>query len=55
MVNNPDMLSAIDGRHVRVKAHVDAYLASEIRIVSVRAVAEQRAGIKLDDAAFRRC
>ncbi len=53
MVNNPDMLSAIDERHVRVKAHVDA-ARNEIRIVSVSAIAEQRAGIKLDDAAFRR-
>jgi hypothetical protein len=51
MVNNPDMLSAIDGRHVRVKAHVDA-AHNEIRIVSVSAIAQ--AGIKLDDAAFRR-
>ena len=53
MVNNPDMLSAIDGHHVRAKAHLDA-ARNEIRIVSVSAIAEQRTGIKLDDAAFRR-
>jgi hypothetical protein len=53
MVSNPEALSAIDGRHVKVKALVDA-ARSQLRIVSVNAIAEQRAGIKLDDAAFRR-
>jgi hypothetical protein len=53
MVDNPEALSAIAGRHVKVKALVDA-ARSQLRIVSVSAIAEQRAGIKLDDAAFRR-
>ncbi len=53
MISNPEALSAIDGRHVKVKALVDA-ARSQLRIVSVSAIAEQRAGIKLDDAAFRR-
>jgi hypothetical protein len=53
MVSNPEALSAIDGRHVRVKALVDA-ARSQLRIVAVSAIAEQGAGIKLDDAAFRR-
>lgn len=53
MVSNPEVLSGIDGRHVKVKALVDA-ARSQLRVVSVSAIAEQRAGIKLDDAAFRR-
>jgi hypothetical protein len=53
MVSNPEALSGIDGRHVKVKAHVDM-ARNQIRIVSVSAIAEQRAGIKPDDAAFRR-
>jgi hypothetical protein len=53
MVSNPEALSGIDGRHVRLKAHVDT-ARNQIRVVSVSAIAEQRAGIKLDDAAFRR-
>jgi hypothetical protein len=53
MVSNPQVLSGANGRHVKVKAIVDA-ARSELRIVSVSAIAEQRAGIKLDDAAFRR-
>jgi hypothetical protein len=53
MVSNPEALSGIDGHHVKVKAHVDT-ARNQIRIVSVSAIAEQRAGIKLDDAAFRR-
>jgi hypothetical protein len=53
MVSNPEALSGIDGRHVKVKALVDA-ARSQLRIVSVSAIAEQRAGVKLDDAAFRR-
>jgi hypothetical protein len=47
------MLGGIDGRHVTVKALVDA-AQSQLRVVSVTAIAEQRTGIKLDDAAFRR-
>jgi len=53
MVSNPEALTGIDGRHVKVKAHVDT-ARNQIRIVSVSAIAEQRVGIKLDDAAFRR-
>jgi hypothetical protein len=53
MVSNPETLSGVDGRHVKVKAHVDP-ARNQLRIVSVSAIAEQRAGIKLDDAAFRR-
>jgi hypothetical protein len=53
IVSNPELLSAINGHHVRVKAHLDAAL-NQISIVSVTAIPDQRAGIKLDDAAFRR-
>ena len=53
MVINPEGLSGIDGRHVKVKALVDL-ARSQLHIVSVSAIAEQRTGIKLDDAAFRR-
>lgn len=53
MVSNPEALSGIDGRHVKVKAQVDT-ARNEIRILSVTDIAEQRVGIKLDDAAFRR-
>jgi hypothetical protein len=53
MVSNPEMLGGTDGRHVRVKGQLDV-AQSQIRIVSVRAIAEQQAGVKLDDAAFRR-
>jgi hypothetical protein len=52
-VSNPEILSGIDVRHVRVKAHVDAALG-QIRILWVGAIVDERAGIKLDDAAFRR-
>jgi hypothetical protein len=52
-VSNPEALSGTDGRHVRVRAHVDA-TQGQIRILSVGAIADERAGIKLDDAAFRR-
>jgi hypothetical protein len=53
MVSNPEMLSAIDGHHVKVKALVDAS-QSQIRIVSVSAIADEQTGIRLHDAAFRR-
>ena len=53
MVINPEMLSAIDGHHVKVKAHLDM-ARNQLRIISVSAIPEQRAGIKFDDAAFRR-
>jgi hypothetical protein len=53
IVSNPEILGGIDGRHVKVKALLDA-AQSHLRVVSVSAIAEQRTGIKLDDAAFRR-
>jgi len=53
MVSNPETLSDIDGRHVKVKALVDV-AQNQIRIVSVTAVADEPAGIRLHDAAFRR-
>ncbi len=52
-VSNPEALSGINGLHVRVRAQLDAAL-SQIRIVSVSAFAEERAGAKFGDAAFRR-
>jgi hypothetical protein len=52
-VSNPEILSGIDARHVRVRAHVDA-THGQIHVLSVNAIADERAGITLDDAAFRR-
>jgi hypothetical protein len=52
-VNNPEALSGIEGRHVKVRAHVDA-AQSQIQIVSVHAIAEEQTGVRLHDAAFRR-
>ena len=52
-VVNPEILNGIDAHHVRVRAHVDA-THGQIHILSVNAIADERAGIKLDDAAFRR-
>jgi hypothetical protein len=52
-VSNPEALTGIDGRHVKVRAQLDAVL-SQIRIVSVSAFAEGRAGTNFGDAAFRR-
>jgi hypothetical protein len=52
-VNNPEALSGIEGRHVKVKAHVDA-AQSQIQIVSVHAITEEQTGVRLHDAAFRR-
>jgi hypothetical protein len=52
-VNNPDALTGIEGRHVRVRAHVDA-AQSQLQIVSVHAIPEELTGIRLHDAAFRR-
>jgi hypothetical protein len=52
-VNNPEALSGIEGRHVKVRAHVDA-VQSQIQIVSVHAIAEEPTGVRLHDAAFRR-
>jgi hypothetical protein len=45
MVSNPEALSGIDGRHAKIKAIVDT-ARSQLLIVSVSAIAEQRAGIK---------
>jgi hypothetical protein len=53
MISNPEALSGIAGRHVRVRALLEAAL-NRIRIVSVSAFAEERAGVKFGDAAFRR-
>jgi hypothetical protein len=53
MVSNPEALTGIDGRHVKVRVLLDAVL-SQIRIVSVSAFAEERAGVRFGDAAFRR-
>ena len=53
MVSNPETLSGIGDRHVKVKALVDA-ARSQLRVVSFSAIAEPRTGIKHDDAAFRR-
>lgn len=51
-ISNPETLSGIEGRRVRVKAHLDV-AQGQIRVISVHAIPEQ-AGIKFDDAAFRR-
>jgi hypothetical protein len=53
MVSNPEALSAADGRHVRVRAHLDTG-QNQIQIVSVAALAEERTGINYGDAAFRK-
>jgi hypothetical protein len=53
MVSNPETLSGINGRHVKVRALVDV-AQSQIRIVSVSAIADEQAGTRLHDAAFRR-
>ena len=53
LVSNPETLSGIEGRHVKVKALVDV-AQSQVRIMSVRAISEEQAGMRLDDAAFRR-
>jgi hypothetical protein len=52
-VTNPEILRGIDTRHVRVRARVDA-IHGQIHILSVSAISDERAGVKLDDAAFRR-
>jgi hypothetical protein len=52
-VSNPEILSGIDAYQVRVRAHVDA-TRGQVHILSIGAVADERAGIELDDAAFRR-
>jgi hypothetical protein len=53
MVSNPETLSGIEGRHVKVKAIVDA-AKNQIRIVSLSEIADEQAGVRLHDAAFRR-
>jgi len=52
MVSNPETLNGIDGRHVKIRALLDA-VQGQIRIVSVSAIAEGN-GTKYSDAAFRR-
>jgi hypothetical protein len=52
-VSNPEILSSIDAHHIRVRAQVDA-THGQIQILSVSAIEDARAGVKLDDAAFRR-
>lgn len=52
-VSNPEILSDIETRHVRVRAQMDA-THGQIHILSVSVIPDERAGIKLDDAAFRR-
>ena len=52
-VSNPEVLNGIGGQRVKVRALLDAAL-SQIRIVSVSAFVEERAGTKFGDAAFRR-
>jgi hypothetical protein len=52
-VSNPEILAGIEGRHVKVRAHVDA-TQSQIQIVSVHAISDEPTGIRLHDAAFRR-
>jgi hypothetical protein len=52
MVSNPETLNGIDGRHVKIRALLDA-AQGRIRIVSVSAIAEGN-GTKYSDAAFRR-
>ena len=53
MVSNPEALSGIDGQHVKVRALLDS-AQSQIRIVSVSALAEEPTGARLSDAAFKR-
>ena len=53
MVSNPEALSGIDGQHVKVRALLDA-AQSQIRIVSVSALAEAPTGARVSDAAFKR-
>jgi hypothetical protein len=53
LVSNPETLSGVEGRHVRVKAFVDE-AQSQIRIMSVSAIREEQSGVRLHDAAFRR-
>jgi hypothetical protein len=52
-ISNPEILSRIDARHVRVRVQVDA-THGQIRILSVSAIVDEHAGIRFDDAAFRR-
>ena len=53
LVSNPETLSGIEGCHVKVKAFMDV-AQSQIRIVSVSTISEEQAGVRLQDAAFRR-
>ena len=53
LVSNPETLSGIEGRHVKVKALVDV-AQRQVRIMSVSAISEEQSGIRFQDAAFRR-
>jgi len=53
LVSNAETLSGIEGRHVKVKALVDA-AKRQLRIISVSVISERQAGTRLHDAAFRR-
>lgn len=52
-VSNPDTLRGIYGRHVLVRARLDA-TNNGIQVLTVKAVGEEHTWVKLDDAAFRR-
>ena len=53
LVSNPETLSGIEGRHVKVKALVEM-ANSQVRIMSVSAITEEQTGVRPHDAAFRR-
>jgi len=53
VVSNPESLSAIDGKHLKVRARVDG-ASREIEVVSVTAIVEMASGINYGDSAFRR-
>jgi hypothetical protein len=53
MVSNPEALSGIAERHVKVRAHMNLS-GSQIEVVSVSVIAEEPDGIRYGDAAFRR-
>jgi hypothetical protein len=52
-VSNPDALRGIYGRHVTIRGNVNP-AKTGIEILTVKAFGDERTGIKLDDAAFRR-
>jgi hypothetical protein len=52
-VSNPDALRGIYGRHVTIRGNVNP-AKTGIEVLTVKAFGDERTGIKLDDAAFRR-